>query len=275
MEVDATEETLAVLADVRMQQEQTLETLQEPESMRTQSSTEGAAIAAKGTTAESSTAASLRAGGKSSCGEPSHACAQHANKIFVLCASFKTGADNSVHAISGSCHSYWKKEYKNYLACIRTKSGGICVVCSFHEPANIFRWFAWRPQGLVCRNIKHVGRVVLFKYPANLEDQEDKFYMRELGKNTSGWWIWNPSMTSMWGYAGLQPWPPPCSLRISCLSKRGVVLSTWVQSIRTGVAAWEESMRKKYGKSPLGKYRIRKESNCIRKDLIRMTCIYF
>jgi hypothetical protein len=69
------------------------------------------------------------------------------------------------------------------------------------------------------------------------------------------------------------------------------VLWAWVHSIRTGVTAWEESMRKKYGKSLLGKYRIRKESNCIRKDLIipvvlgevrdlsihyiRMTCIYF
>ena len=31
--------------------------------------------------------------------------------------------------------------------------------------------------------------------------------------------------------------------------------------------AWEESMREKYPKSPLVKYRIKKESNCIRKFL--------
>jgi hypothetical protein len=69
------------------------------------------------------------------------------------------------------------------------------------------------------------------------------------------------------------------------------MLWTWVHSIRAGVAVWEESMREKYGKIPLGKYRIRKESNCIRKHLIisavlgeirdlsihyiRMMCIYF
>ena len=47
----------------------------------------------------------------------------------------------------------------------------------------------------------------------------------------------------------------------------GLVLLTWVQSIKAGVAALKESMREKYSKSPIGKYRIRKESNCIRKGL--------
>ena len=41
----------------------------------------------------------------------------------------------------------------------------------------------------------------------------------------------------------------------------------WVHRIKAGVAAWEEFMKEKYCKSPLGKYRIRKESNWIRKGL--------
>ena len=46
------------------------------------------------------------------------------------------------------------------------------------------------------------------------------------------------------------------------------LLWTWVHCIKAGVAAWEESMKEKYCKSPLGKYRIRKESTCIRKSLM-------
>ena len=40
-----------------------------------------------------------------------------------------------------------------------------------------------------------------------------------------------------------------------------------VHSIKARVPAWKESMRVKYPKSTLGKYRIRKESNRTRKNL--------
>ena len=45
------------------------------------------------------------------------------------------------------------------------------------------------------------------------------------------------------------------------------MLWTWVHNINVGVAALKESMREKYNKRPLGKYRIRNESNCIKKGL--------
>ena len=68
-----------------------------------------------------------------------------------------------------------------------------------------------------------------------------------------------------------------------------IMLWTWVHCINVGVAVWEESMKEMYCKTPLRKYRIRKESNCIRKGLglivlgevkglnihnIKMTCIH-
>lgn len=34
------------------------------------------------------------------------------------------------------------------------------------------------------------------------------------------------NISSTWGYEGLQPWPPPCSLRTRCLFGKGVMLCT-------------------------------------------------
>jgi len=111
---------------------------------------------------------------------------------------------------------------------------------------------------------------VLLKHLADQEDLEiDKRCVRGLGKRTSKARRWNQSSTSVWVYGGLQPWPPPCSLRTSCLSGRGVVLWTLVAWMRP--AGQEEDQYGRIvlgdGKSPFGKYRIRKESNCIRKCL--------
>ena len=61
---------------------------------------------------------------------------------------------------------------------------------------------------------------------------------------------------------------------------RGVVLWTWVYGIKAGAAAWKESMRENYSKSPLG--RIRKgldlivlgEVKGLNIHYIRMTCIH-
>ena len=134
---------------------------------------------------------------------------------------------------------------------------------------------------------------LLFKYLSDQEDPEiDKCCIRGLGKSSSKTGNWNHSITSMWGHKGLQPWPPPHSLRTSCLSGRGVVLWTLVRWM--GMARQQEDQGSRIGlgdaKSPLGKNRIRKESTCIRKGLInpvvleevkgliiqyiRMSCIY-
>jgi hypothetical protein len=80
---------------------------------------------------------------------------------------------------------------------------------------------------------------VLLKHPTNLEDLEDKIYLRELGKHNSNLWSLNHSITSLWGYEGLQPWPPPYSLRASCLSGRSIVLWMLVRGMRqAGRSGW-------------------------------------
>lgn len=142
---------------------------------------------------------------------------------------------------------------------------------SFHKTANRFRWFALRPPDeWICGNIKCLGIVgvfcfqtkarieinlhmipgdtiednrtsAMFKHPTNQEVEEDKFYIRETGKDTSKSWSWNHSMTSMWGYEGLQPWPPPCSLRTNCVCR---YRDDWVHGpncARGTVASWPNS----------------------------------
>jgi hypothetical protein len=129
--------------------------------------------------------------------------------------------------------------------------------------------------------------------------------MRELGKELANCWagILEPHQSG--DMKDFNPWPPPCSLRTRFIQE-GVVLWTIVRWTRPArrqehqdgcVGSWDGHV---FGKdlqhqiieeSPLGKYRFRKEFNCIRKDLIipvilgvvrglsipyiRMTCIYF
>ena len=146
----------------------------------------------------------------------------------------------------------------------------------FHKITNSFKWFAWRPPDEHdCMYIKRLGMIgafcfqtearmeinlhmipedtfgenrtsVLFKRLADQEYLEiDKCSMRGLGKSASKNGSWNRSITSMWGCRGLQPWPPPCSLRTSCLSGRGVVLWTWVHSIKGGRSSSVEGVHER------------------------------
>ena len=55
-------------------------------------------------------------------------------------------------------------------------------------------------------------------------------------------------ISSTWGYEGLQPWPPPCSLRTSCLSGKGVML--WTKDLATG----EEINSVSEGSSVMGRF---------------------
>jgi hypothetical protein len=115
---------------------------------------------------------------------------------------------------------------------------------------------------------------------------------------------WNIRATSKWGYEGLQPLAATVQLEDKvypggCSVVDDSKMDAASQTARTpGWLCW--IMRWSCGKdlqhqiieeSPLGKYRFRKEFNCIRKDLIipvvlgvvrglsipyiKMTCIYF
>jgi hypothetical protein len=56
---------------------------------------------------------------------------------------------------------------------------------------------------------------VMFNHLADQEDLEmDRCCMRGLGKSMSKTGSWNRSITSRWGYGGLQPWPPSCRLQL-------------------------------------------------------------
>ena len=256
--VGAGEITAAMLAAAGVRQEEAPETPQETGSAQTQLSTDEGASAA-----ESSAAAASTLVGKSSCDV------------------------HGVHAIFRSYLSDWKEKHDSYSTCMRTKPDGIRIgpsCCSFHKTENSF---GLRPpeecdQG-VANDTWDQGNMETILLPIEIQRDGNGCFNYSWERN------WSHRIPSLRSYEGLQPWPPPCSLRTSCLSRRGVVLWTWVYGIKAGAAAWKESMRENYSKSPLGKYRIRKESNCIRKDLdlivlgevkglnihyIRMTCIY-
>ena len=192
-----------MLAAAGMQQEAP-EAPQETESMQAQSSTDEAASAARGTAAESSTAAASRLGGKSSWDvhgpsvdivdgtETSHTCAEgNSNMSFVL-SSVQTGRDTLVHAIFRSYLSVWKEKHDSYS--------------TDHDQGDARD--TWKQS---CCQLKSSEMVMMFQL--FLGEEESSYHINR-------------------SYEGLQPWPPPCSLRTSCLSGRGVVLWTWVHSIK-------------------------------------------
>jgi hypothetical protein len=217
-----------------MQEKEASKAQQEPESVQTQSSADEAASAARETVTESSAAAALSLCGKSSyvvqgqsVGDvdgivPSLAYDQVDVERILMPALIK-------RATKGRHRYSWKRisvqcfPMKIFLGALKGN----------REIGEFLSWWlqlrSFASKGSKSKeSIMTAGVLYIIYVSLQAGNQGDiyKLCFRELGKSSSEIWGWSHSITSTQIYEGLQPWPPPCSLRTSCLSGRGVVLWT-------------------------------------------------
>jgi hypothetical protein len=202
---------------------------------------EEAASAARETVAESSVEVTLSLCGKSSCAVqgqsvgyvdgivPSFACDQDMERMLMP-AEIK-------RAKKGHYKYSWKKISD---PCFPMK----IFLGELKGNREIREFLSWLSQ-LPCfasmgskskESIMTVGVLYMIYVSLQAGNQGDldiyKLCLRELGKSSSEICGWSHSITSPRSYEGLQPWPPPCSLRTSFLSGRGVVLWTLVHELQ-------------------------------------------